>query len=193
MNILAHLSTSRSDSTTEIRCRLTIARKTTQNMMNIWKSRGLSTDLKLRFLRATVFAIATYGCESWAPTKNDNKRIDAFEMWCYRRVLRISWKDKKSNSWVLEKIDSTLVLRDIIRNRKLRYFGHIMRKDNSVEKQICQGMVEGSRGRGRPITAWTDDIKKWSGGSMSAATTMASDRERWRTLVAITAASMGAT
>ena len=80
---LGSLVNIRSDSTTEIRRRLAIARNTTQNMMNIWKSRELSMELKLRFLKATVFSVATYGCESWAPTKNDSKRIDAFEMWYY--------------------------------------------------------------------------------------------------------------
>ena len=93
-----------SDSTTEIKRRLAMARSTTQNMVKIWKIRGLSTGLKLRFLRATVFAIASYGCESWALTKTDRKRIDAFEMWSYRRLLRVSWKDKRTNKWVLERI-----------------------------------------------------------------------------------------
>ena len=190
---LGSLINIKSDSTTEIKRRLAIARTTTQNMLSIWKSRGLSTELKLRFLRATVFAIATYGCESWAPTKNDNKRIDAFEMWCYRRLLRISWIDKRTNNWVLEKINSPLVLRNCIRNRKLSYFGHIMRKEESIEKQIIQGKMEGSRGRGRPTTAWTDDIKKWAGGGMAGASIKARDREGWRILVKATAAPIGAT
>ena len=77
---LGSLINTKSDSTTEIKRRLAVARTTTQNMLNIWKSRGLSIDLKLRFLRATVFSIATYGCESWAPTKTDNKRVEAFEL-----------------------------------------------------------------------------------------------------------------
>ena len=84
------------DSTTEIKRRLAIARTTVQGMSSIWKSRGLSIDLKVRLLRATVFSIATYGCESWAMTKNDRKRVDAFEMWCYRRLLRVTWKDRRT-------------------------------------------------------------------------------------------------
>ena len=189
---LGSLINIRSDSTTEIRRRLAIARNATQNMVNIWKSRGLSMELKLRFLRATIFAIATYGSESWALTKNDRKRIDAFEMWCYRRLLRVSWKDRRTNNWVLERIGSELTIRNTIRDRKLRYFGHVMRKENSIEKQLIQGTVEGRRGRGRPTTAWTDDIKKWTGGSMEAATHMAEDRDRWRILIRATAAPMGA-
>ena len=103
---LGSLINTKSDSTTEIKCRLAIARTTTQKMLNIQKSRGLSIDLSFRFLRATVLSIATYGCESWAPTKNDNKRIETFKLWCCRRLLRVSWKDKRTNNWVLEKIGS---------------------------------------------------------------------------------------
>ena len=82
-----------------------------QNMVSIWKSRGMSLGLKMRFLRATAFPIAIYGCESWAMTSGDKKRVDAFEMWCYRRLLRVSWTERKTNKWVLEKIGSVLMLR----------------------------------------------------------------------------------
>ena len=126
-----------------------MARTTTQSMSKIWKSRGLSIGLKVRLLRATVFSIATYGCESWAMTKNDKKRVDAFEVWCYRRLLRISWTDKKTNIWVLNKIGTDLTIRKTILERKLGYFGHIVRRDGGTEKQILQGMVEGRRERGR--------------------------------------------
>ena len=112
-------------------------------------------------------------------------------MWCYRRRLRIFWQDKRTNEWVLEKIGSGLILRDLIRERKLKYFGHIMRKENSIEKQIIQGAVKGRRGRGRPATAWTDGIKEWTERSMSKATTLARDRRGWRALVETTAVPMG--
>ena len=187
---LGSMITTKSDSTTDIKRRLAMARSTTQNMVNIWKSRGLSKGLKLRFLRATVFAIAMYGSESWAMTKSNRKRIDAFEMWCYMRLLRVSWQDKRTNNWVLEKIGSELVLQKSIRERKLRYFGHVIRKEGSLEKQIIQGAVEGRRGRGRPTTAWTDDIKAWNGGSLTVATNLARDRIAWRTLIKTTAAPM---
>lgn len=190
---LGSMINTESDTTTEIKRRLAIARTATQNMVNIWKSRGLSTKLKLRFLRATVFAIAIYGCESWSPTKNDRKRIDAFEMWCYRRLLRVSWKDKRTNNWVLEKLGGELVLQKNIKDRKLRYFGHIIRKDTSIEKLLVQGSVEGRRGRGRPITSWTDDIKSWTGGTMAVATNLARDRTAWRALIKTTAAPTGTT
>ena len=192
-NYLGSMITTKSDSTTDIKRRLAMARSTTQNMAHIWKSRGLSKGLKLRFLQATVFAIALYGSEAWALTKMNRKRIEAFEMWCYRRLLRVSWQDKRTNIWVLEQIGSELVLLKYIRERKLRYFGHVIRREVSLEKQIIQGTVEGRRGRGRPTTAWTDDIKAWNGGSMAAATNLARDRKAWRTLIKTTAAPTGTT
>ena len=125
-------------------------------------------------------------------TKNDRKRVDAFEMWCYRRLLGVSWMEKRSNNWVLEKVGVELTVRGSINGRKLRYFGHINRRDVSVEKLILQGSVEGSRGRGRPITSWTDDIKRITGLSMAEATQMTANRTEWRTLVRTTAAPTGA-
>ena len=180
------------DSTTEIKRRLAMARTTTQSMSKIWKSRGLSTDLKVRLLRATVFSIATYGCESWAMTKNNRKRIDAFEVWCYRRLLRVSWTDKRTNNWVLGKIGTDLTIRKSILERKLSYFGHIVRRNGGIEKQILQGAVEGRRGRGRPATSWTDDVKTVCSHGVYGATKLASDRRRWSALVKATAAQLSA-
>ena len=85
-----------------------------QNMVSIWKSRGMSLGLKVRFLWATAFPIAIYGYASWAMTSGDEKRVDAFKMWCYRRLLRVSWTERKTNKWVLEKIGSVLMLRKSI-------------------------------------------------------------------------------
>ena len=181
------------DSTTEIKRRSAIARKTSQSMENIWKSKGITMNLKLRFLRPCVFSIATYGSESWAMTHNNRKRVDAFEMWCYRRLLRVSWKDIRTSDWVLSMVRYELMLRKTIDSRKLRYLGHISRKDDSIEKFIMQGTVEGSRGRGRPSTSWTDDIKRYSGLSLTAATRLAVNRTGWRPLVRATAAPVGAT
>ena len=93
-------------------------------------------------------------------TRNDRKRVDAFEMWCYRRLLQTTWKDKRTNTWILERIGTDLHLRSGIMKRKYRYFGHIVRRDGGIEKQILQGAVEGKRGKGRPSTSWTDDMKK---------------------------------
>jgi hypothetical protein len=171
------------DSTVEIKRRLAIARTTVQSMQSIWKSRGISMGLKLRLLNAVGFSIATYGCESWAMTKNDRKRVDAFEMWCYRRLLQTTWKDKRTNTWILERIGTNLHLRCGIMKMKYKYFGHIVRRDGGIEKQILQGAVEGKRGRGRPSTSWIDDMKQLSGNGVHGASRLAADRDGWRTLV----------
>ena len=190
---LGSIINNKGESTTEIRRRLAIARSTVQSMSHIWKSRGLSLDLKVRLLRATAFSIATYGCESWAMTKNDRKRVDAFEMWCYRRLLQVSWQDRKTNVWILNKIGTDLTIRRGIMERKLKYFGHIVRRTEGIEKRILQGAIEGKRGRGRPPTSWTDDIKRVSGEGMKGATHLAEDRVAWRALVKTTAALYSAT
>ena len=159
---LGSIINNKGESTTEIRRRLAMARSTVQSMSHIWKSRGLSLSLKVRLLHATSFSIAIYGSESWAMTKNDRKRVDAFEMWCYRRLLHVSWKDKKTNVWVLDKIGTDLTIRRGIMERKLKYFWHIVRRSEGVEKQILQGAVEGKRGRGRPPIYWTDQESVWT-------------------------------
>ena len=114
-------------------------------------------------------------------TKNDRKRVDAFEMWCYRRLLQTTWKDQRTNTRILEKIGTYLHLRSGIMMRKYRYFGHIVRRDGVIEKQILQDAVEGKRGKGRPSTSWTDDMKKLSGDGVYGASRLAADRDDWRT------------
>ena len=106
-------------------------------------------DLKLRLLRALVFPIAVYGCESWSMNKADQKRVDAFEMWCYRRILRISWTEMRSNVWILDQIGTSLMLRETIRRQKLRFFGHVVRRDG-LDKLVIRptGKVNGRRRRG---------------------------------------------
>ena len=110
-------------------------------------------------LNAVAISIATYGCESWAMTKIDRKRVDAFEMWCYRRLLQTTWKDKRTNTWILKRIGTDLHLRSGIIKRKYRYFGHLVRRDGGIEKHILQGAAEGKRGKGCPSTSWTYDMK----------------------------------
>ena len=126
-------------------------------------------------------------------TKNDRKRVDAFEMWCYRRLLQVSWQDRRTNVWILNKIGTDLTIRRGIMERKLKYFGHIVRRTEGIEKTILQGAIEGKRGRGRPPTSWTDDIKRVSREGMEGATRLAEDRVAWRALVKTTAALYSAT
>ena len=126
--------TNKGQSAPEIRRRLAMARDAVQKLTSIWRSRRIRLNLKLRLLQAAVFPIATYGSESWSMQKADERRVDAFEMWCYRRILRISWTEMRSNIWVLEKIGTGLVVREAIRKQKLRFFGHVIRRDG-LDKQ----------------------------------------------------------
>ena len=187
---LGSMINTRGDCSQEIRRRLAMGKKAVIDMAKIWKS-SIPTALKARLLRATAFAVATYGAESWAMKKNERKRVDAFEMWCYRRLLRVSWRERKTNAWVLEKIGSAMTLRSSIAQRKLRYFGHIIRH-TSLERDIIQGQTEGLRGRGRPPTSWMDDIRALTGGTVVQATRLACNRAAWRALISATPARVRA-
>ena len=121
----------------------------------------MSLGLKVRFLRATAFPIAIYGCESWANASGDKKRVDGFEMWCYRRLLRVSRMERKTNKWMREKIGSVLMLRKGTSDRNMRLFGNIVQK-NGMEKRLMQGKMEGKREMGRPATTWFQDLKEWT-------------------------------
>ena len=115
-------------------------------------------------LKALVWPVATYGCESWTLRKNEETRLDAFEMKGLRKILRVSWTAKKTNEWVLNKAGVNRELLDTVEARKLAYYGHIMRKQRSCpKKEIVHGTMPGAHRRGRPRTAWRDNIKRWTG------------------------------
>ena len=137
----------------EVNRRLCMARSTIENMTTIWKSQAICKSLKLRIARATAFAVATYGCEWWAYSKKVTKKIEAFEMWTYRRLLRVSWRQHKTNAWILEQLRTKPMLVKQMWKRKMKHFGHIIRH-NSLEKTIIQGITAGKRGRGRPARTW---------------------------------------
>ena len=165
-------------STPEIRRRLAMAGSKLKKMEKIWK--GQCIDTKLRILKSTVFPTATYGCEAWTLNSTDNKKITAFEMKCYRKILRISWIEKVSNEEVLSRIGITSpTLLQIVKKLKLKYFGHIKRHE-SLEKHILETKVEGRRGRGRPARRWEEDIRDWLGTTTTKAGRMAQDRAVFR-------------
>ena len=167
--------------TTEIRRRLAIATAKLQKMMILWKSQII--PLKMKILNACIFPIATYGCESWTLTKADEKRINAFEMRCYRKMLRIPWTAKERNESVLNKVDlQNCQLLNQIKKQKLGYFGHTKRHD-TLEKLCMEGAVEGRRGRGRPRRRWTQDIADWMGKTTTEAGHQALEREDFRKTV----------
>ena len=118
------------------------------NLDSILKSRDITLPTKVHLVKAVVFPVVMYGCESWAIKKAECRRIDAFELWYWRRLLRVSWTARRSNQSVLKEISSEYALEGLILKLKLQYFGHLMRKVDSLEKTLMLGKIEGRRRRG---------------------------------------------
>ena len=175
----------------EVKRRIAMARNQMVSFNNIWKSK-ICMRIKLRLLDAAVFSIASYGSESWTITRKLEAKIDAFEMWCYRRMLHVTWKEKRTNRWVLDKIGREMILKKNIIQRKMRYFGHACR-NNGLERTVIQGMMEGKRGRGRPKQEWKDDIKRWTGMTSAPLIHLTANRVKWRRNMSTTAARYCAT
>jgi len=131
-----------------------------------------------------VWPVATYGCERWTLRKNEGTHLDAFEMKGLRKILWVLWTAKKTKEWVLNKAGVKRELLDTVKARKLAYYGHTMRKQGScLEKEIMQGTTPGSHRRGRPRTAWMDNVKTWTGLSVEESVRMTEDRDKWRKYV----------
>ena len=134
---------------------------------------------KISILKTLVWPVVTYGCEAWTLKQTDIKRIEAFEMFCYRRILRVSWRERRTNLSILREIGQERNLLTSIKRRKLKYFGHITR-GGGISAEILQGMTEGKRKRGRQKMRWSDNIVEWTGKTMNECTRACRDRRRWR-------------
>jgi len=149
------------------------------SLQKIWKSHSIPISTKVRLIKALVWPITMYGCESWTPRKNEETRLDAFQMKGLRKILRVSWSAKKTNEWVLNKAGAKRELLDAAKAKKLAYCGHTMRKQEScLEKEIVQGTMPlpGAHRPGRPRTAWMDNINTWTGLSVEKSVRMTEDR-----------------
>ena len=164
---------------TEIKRRSEIAREKFSEMKNLLTSKRLSLGLRKKILSCYIYSVFMYGSETWTLTKTLEKKINALEMWCLRRMGRISWKEMKTNNEVCNIMQTKPDLLAKIKTRKLNYFGHIQRHNN-VCKMIMEGKVEGKRARGRQRTTWIDNIRDWTSQPMSWSTRKASNREEWR-------------
>ena len=130
------------------RC-LLLGRKVMTNLDSIFKSRDITLPTKVRLLKAVVFPLVMYGCESWTIKKTECRRIDAFELWCWRRLLRVPWTARRSNQSILKEISHGYLLEGLMLKLKLQYFGHLMRRADSFEKTLMLGKIEGRRRRGQ--------------------------------------------
>ena len=125
-----------------------LGRKVMTNLDSILKSRDITLSVKVCLVKAMVFPIVTYGCESWTIRKAEHQRIDAFELWCWRRLLRVPWTARRSNQSILKDISHECSLERLMLKPKLQYFGHLMRRADSLEKTLILGKIEGRRRRG---------------------------------------------
>ena len=136
------------DCSHEIKRCLLLGRKVMTNLESIFKSRDITLSTKVRLVKAMVFPVVVYGCESWTVKKAEHQRIDAFELWCCSRVLRVPWTARRSNQSILKEISPDCSLEGLKLKLKLQYFGHLMRKVDSLEKTLMLGGIEGRRRRG---------------------------------------------
>ena len=136
------------DCSNEIKRRLLLGRKVMSNLDSIFRSRDITLPTKVCLVKAMVFLVVMYGCESWTAKKAERRRIDAFELWCWRRLLRVPWTARRSNQSILKEISSECSLEGLMLKLKLQYFGHLMRRTDSFEKTLMLEKIEGRRRRG---------------------------------------------